>query len=82
MEISVAIISCESDFKSILLNKVLLDKGCTRTIIKRNKLPDRFSRKQLNEVSWTTNAGKFVIKYNLYSFHYQNLLQAAKLTEM
>ena len=73
LEIPVAIIiSCESDFKSILLNKVLLDKGCTRIIIKRNKLPDRFSRKQLNEVTWTTNAGKFVTKYNtivLYSFH-------------
>jgi hypothetical protein len=46
---------------------VLIDTGCTRTIIKQNKLPDRFfeSRKQLNEVSWTTNAGKFVTKYNI-----------------
>jgi Retroviral aspartyl protease len=53
-EISVAIIiSSESDVKSILLNKVLIDTGCTRTIIKQNKLPDKFfeSRKQLKEVS-------------------------------
>jgi hypothetical protein len=39
LEISVAIIiSSESDVKSILLNKVLIDAGCTRTIIKGNKL--------------------------------------------
>jgi hypothetical protein len=46
---------------------VLIDTCCTRTIIKQNKLPDKFfeSRKQLNEVSWTTNAGNFVTKYNI-----------------
>jgi hypothetical protein len=46
---------------------VLIDTGCTRTIIKQNNLPDKFfeSRKQLNEVSWTTNAGKFVTKYDI-----------------
>jgi hypothetical protein len=83
LEISVAlIISSESDVKSILLSKVLIDTGCTRTIVKRNKLPDKFfeSRKQLNEVSWTTNAGNFAIF--LYSFHYQNSPQVAKLTGM
>jgi hypothetical protein len=43
LEISVAIIiSSESDVKSILLNKVLIDTGCTRTIVKRKKLPDKF----------------------------------------
>ena len=68
LEISVAIIiSSESDIKSILLNKVLIDTGCTRTIIKQNNLPDKFfeSRKQLNEVSWTTNAEKFATKYDI-----------------
>jgi hypothetical protein len=67
LEISVAIIiSSESDVKSNLLNKVLIDTGCTRTIITQNELPDKFfeSRKQLNEVSWTTNAGNVVTKYN------------------
>jgi hypothetical protein len=39
LEISVAIIiSSESDVKSILLNKVLIVTGCTRSIIKQNKL--------------------------------------------
>jgi hypothetical protein len=61
------IISSESDVKSILLYKVFIDTGCTRTIVKQNKLPDKFfeSRKQLNEVSWTTNAGNFVTKYDI-----------------
>jgi hypothetical protein len=46
---------------------VLLDTGCTRTIMKRDKLPDKFfeSRKQISEVSWATNAGKFVTKYKI-----------------
>jgi Retroviral aspartyl protease len=68
LEVSVAvIISSENEFNSILLNKVLLDTGCTRTIIKRDKLPDKFfeSQKQINEVSWTSNAGKFVTKYEI-----------------
>jgi hypothetical protein len=68
LEISVAIIlSSESDVKSILLNMVLIDAGCTRTIVKQNKLPNKFfeCRKQLNEVSWTTNAGNFVTTYNI-----------------
>jgi hypothetical protein len=50
LEISVTIIvSSESDVKSILLNKLLKDTGCTRTIIKQNNLPDNCfeSRKQL-----------------------------------
>ena len=53
--------------KPILLNKVLIDTGSTKTIIKRNSLPDQFfeSQKQLNEVAWTTNAGKFVTKYDI-----------------
>jgi Retroviral aspartyl protease len=43
LEVSVAvIISFESEIKSILVNKVLLDTGCTRTIIKRDKMPDKF----------------------------------------
>jgi hypothetical protein len=68
LEISVAIIiTCESDVKSILVIKVLTDTGWTRSIIKLNKLPDKCfeSRKQLNEVSWTTNAGNFVTKYDI-----------------
>jgi hypothetical protein len=68
LEISVAIIiSSESDVKSILLNKVLIVTGCTRSIIKQNKLPDKFfeSRNQLNTVSWTTNEGNFVTRYNI-----------------
>jgi hypothetical protein len=68
LEVSAAvIISCESESTSILLNKVLLDTGCTRTIIKRDKLPDKFfeSKNQINEVSWTANAGKFVTKYKI-----------------
>jgi hypothetical protein len=61
------IISSKSENTSILLNKVLLDAGCTRTIIKRDKLPDKIfeSKKHINEVSWTTNAGKFVTKYEI-----------------
>ena len=60
-------ISSKNESTSILLNKVLLDTGCTRTIIKRDKLPENFfdSKKQINEVSWTTNAGKFVTKYKI-----------------
>jgi hypothetical protein len=68
LEISVAvIISSESESTSILLYKVLLDAGCTRTIIKHDKLADKFfeSKKQINEVSWTTNAGNFVTKYDV-----------------
>jgi hypothetical protein len=68
LEISVAIIiSSNSDVKSILLNMVLIDTGCTRTIIKQNMIPEKFfeSRKQLNEVSWNTNAGNFVTKYDI-----------------
>ncbi len=68
LEVSVAlIISSKNESTSILLNKVLLDTGCTRTIIKRDKLPEIFfeSKKQINEVSWTTNAGKFVTKYEI-----------------
>jgi hypothetical protein len=57
LEISVAIIlSSESEIKSILLNRVLIDTGCTRSIIKQHSLLDKFfgAWKQLNEVSWTT----------------------------
>ena len=63
LEVSVAItISSEVKIKPILLNKVFIDTGCTRTIIKRNSLPDQFfeSQKQLNNIAWTTNDGKFV----------------------
>jgi hypothetical protein len=66
--VSVAItISSEVNNKPILLNKVLIDTGCTKTIIKRNSLPDQFfeTGKRLNEVSWTTNSGKFVTKYEI-----------------
>jgi hypothetical protein len=43
LEVSVAItVSSEVNNKSILLNKVLIDTGCTRSIIKRNSLPDQF----------------------------------------
>ena len=68
LEVSVAItVGSEVNINSILINKVLIVTGCTRTIIKRNSLPDQFfeSRKQLNEVSWTTNARKFVTKYDI-----------------
>jgi hypothetical protein len=68
LEVSVAItVSSEVNNKPILLNQVLIDTGCTRSIIKRNSLPDQFfeTEKQFNAVSWTTNAGKFVTKYNI-----------------
>jgi hypothetical protein len=68
LELTVAItFSSKGDFKPIMLNRVLIDTGCTETIIKRNSLPDQFfeSKKQLNEVAWATNAGKFGTKYNI-----------------
>jgi hypothetical protein len=36
------IVSTESDVKSIQFNKVLIYTGFTRSIIKRNDLPDKF----------------------------------------
>jgi len=54
LEISVAItLNSEVNPKSKLLNKVLIDTGCTRTIIKKASLPDQFfeQRKQHNEVT-------------------------------
>ena len=43
LEVSVAItVSSDVNNKPILLNKVLIDTGCTSTIIKRNSLPDQF----------------------------------------
>jgi len=68
LEISVAItLNSEVNPKSKLLNKLLIDTGCTRTIIKKASLPDQFfeQRKQQNEVTWTTNAGKFVTNYDV-----------------
>jgi hypothetical protein len=68
LEVSVAItVSSDVNNKPILLNKVLIDTDCTRTIVKRNSLPDQFfeTGKQLNEVSWTTNSEKFVTKYEI-----------------
>jgi hypothetical protein len=48
LEVSVAvIINSESEINSILLNKVLLDTGCTRTIIKRDKLPDNLRNRSM-----------------------------------
>jgi hypothetical protein len=71
LEISIAIkISSESKLKSILLHKVLIDTGCTQTMIKSNSLPNQLieSREKPNEVSWITNSGKFmIIRHNLQS---------------
>ena len=58
LEVTVAItISSEVINKLILLNKILIDIGCTTTIIKRYSLPDQFiePRKQHNGISCTTN---------------------------
>jgi Retroviral aspartyl protease len=68
LEVSVAIkLSSEDNCQTIMLNKVVIDTGCTKTIIKRNILPGQFfeSQKQSKEVTWTTNAGKFVTKYEI-----------------
>jgi Reverse transcriptase (RNA-dependent DNA polymerase) len=65
LEVSVAItVRSSVNNKPILLNKVLIDTGCTRT---RSSLPDQFfeTGKRLNEVSWTTNTGKLVTKYKI-----------------
>jgi hypothetical protein len=43
LEVSVAIKpSSDDNCQTIMLNKVLIDTGCTKTIIKRNILPDQF----------------------------------------
>jgi Retroviral aspartyl protease len=68
LEVTIAIkISSDDNSQTIILNKVLIDTGCTKTIIKRNSLPDQFFelQKQSKEVSWTTNTGKFVTKYDV-----------------
>jgi hypothetical protein len=60
LEVSVAIkLSSDDNGQPIILKNVLIDTGCTKTIIKRKGLQDPFfdSRKQLDKVSWTTNAG-------------------------
>jgi hypothetical protein len=66
--VTIAMKICSDDnCQKSMLNKVLIDTGCTKTIIKRNILPDQFfeSQKQSKEVTWTTNAGKFVTKYDI-----------------
>jgi Retroviral aspartyl protease len=68
LEVTIAIkLSSDDNCQTIMLNKVLIDTGCTKTIIKRNTLPDQFfeSEKQSKEITWTTNAGKFVTKYEI-----------------
>jgi hypothetical protein len=68
LEVSAAIkLSSDDNCQTIMLNKVLIDTGCTKTIIKSNILPDQFfeSQKRSKEVTWTTHAGKFVTKYEI-----------------
>ena len=86
LEVTIAIkLSSDDNCQTIMLNKVLIDTGCTKTIIKRNSLPDQFfeSKKQSNEVSWTTNAGS--LSPNMTSrcnSHCLNSLQVAKSAGM
>jgi hypothetical protein len=68
LEITVALkLFSDGDVKFKLLHRALVDTGCTKSLIKRNRLPDDFfkSWKVTNVVSWTTNAGKFGTKYNI-----------------
>lgn len=86
LEISVAItIRSKNEYTSTLHDKVPIDKGCTRTIIKQNNLLDKFFviRKQLIEGFWTTNAGKLVTKYKIpLQFLFPEFAPSCKLSGM
>jgi hypothetical protein len=54
-------------FDDITLKNVLLDTGCTKTAIKVNCLPAEYFKlhQKPNRISWTTNSGNFVTKYDI-----------------
>jgi hypothetical protein len=56
-----------SSFDDITLKNVLLDTGCTKTLIKVNCLPAKYfeMHRKPNQILWTTNSGDFVTKYDI-----------------
>jgi hypothetical protein len=52
LEVTIAIkISSDDNCQTIMVNKVLIDTGCTKIIIKRNILPDQFYNLRNNHTS-------------------------------
>jgi hypothetical protein len=63
LEVTVAIkLSSNNYSQTNIINKVLIDTGCTK-LLKEEIVFE--SQKQSKEVSWTTNTGKFMTKYNI-----------------
>jgi hypothetical protein len=56
-----------SSFNDITLKNILLNTGCTKTLIKVNFLPAKYfeMHQKPKEILWTTNSGNFVTKYDI-----------------
>jgi hypothetical protein len=81
LEITVTLtLFSDGDVKFKMVHKALIDTGCTKSLIERNRLPDDFfeSWKVTNKVSLTPNAGRFRTIF-LYNSHFQGSLQIVKL---
>jgi hypothetical protein len=67
LKLEVAVVIKSSSFDDLVLNNVLLDTDCTKTLIKVNRLPPKYfeQNRKLNEKLWTTNSGNFVTKYHI-----------------
>jgi hypothetical protein len=82
LEVSVArTASSEVNHKPILLNKALIDAGCTRTIIKGASLEDQFlnpGSKAMKSLVLQRQGNLSLNMTSLCNFHCLNLLQAAK----
>jgi Reverse transcriptase (RNA-dependent DNA polymerase) len=65
LELAVKIKS--SSFDELVFKNVLLDTGCTKTIVKANRLPKQYleDNRKPNEKVWNTNSGSFVTKFDV-----------------
>lgn len=86
LEISIAIkISSDAFDSKHLLHKVLLDTGCTKTIIKKQSHPEKKFKHGSETPSFHGQLIQEILSQNmifLYVLHYQNLRQVAKFNGM
>jgi hypothetical protein len=67
LKLELIVVIKSSSFDAVTIKKVLLDTGCTKTLIKVNHLPARYFKRHQkpNNILWTTNSGNFVTKYDI-----------------